>query len=27
LEQLPNLKEKFLATKRFLEDCARRYGL
>jgi len=27
LEQLPNLKEKFLATKRFLEDCAHRYGL
>lgn len=27
LEQLPDLKEKFLATKRFLEGCARRYGL
>ncbi len=27
LEQLPDLKEKFLAAKRFLEDCARRYGL
>lgn len=27
LEQLPELKEKFLATKIFLEDCARSYGL
>lgn len=27
LEQLPDLKKKFLETKRFLEECAQRYGL